>query len=275
MRRCAKGGSTLLSDITLGQYFPGSSWLHKLDPRTKLVATLLYISSIFTAESLFSYGLVGLFACVCCLLSKVPVKILAKSVRPLWLIIVLTLGIHLFLTPGTIILQLGPISISQEGIRMGIFMSLRLVLLILFSSLLTLTTSPIALTDGIERLLRPFKVLGVPAHELAMMMTIALRFIPTLLEETERIMKAQMARGAEFDSGNLVKRAQNLVPLLVPLFISAFRRADELATAMESRCYRGGEGRTRMKELLFTRRDWVGMAVILGFCGYLTYLRLF
>jgi energy-coupling factor transport system permease protein len=265
----------MLSDITLGQYFPGHSWLHKLDPRTKLVATLLYISSIFTAESPFSYGLVSVFACVCCLLSRVPVKILVKSVRPLWLILVLTLGIHLFFTPGTLLLQLGPISISQEGLRMGIYMSLRLVLLILFSSLLTLTTSPIALTDGIERLLRPFKALGVPAHELAMMMTIALRFIPTLLEETERIMKAQMARGAEFSSGSLVKRAKNLVPLLVPLFISAFRRADELATAMEARCYRGGDGRTRMKELLFTSRDGVGFAVIVAFCGYLTYLRLF
>ena len=264
----------MLSDITLGQYFPGNSWLHKLDPRTKLIATLLYISSVFTAESLLSYGLVGGFACICCLLSQVPIKTLVKSVRPLWLILVLTLAIHLFSTPGMVLFQLGPLSISQEGIRMGIFMSLRLVLLILFSSLLTLTTSPIALTDGIERLLRPFKALGVPAHELAMMMTIALRFIPTLLEETERIMKAQMARGAEFSSGNLVKRAQNLVPLLVPLFISAFRRADELATAMEARCYRGGEGRTRMKELLFTSRDWVGIAVTISFCGYLTYLRL-
>ncbi|MBU2701648.1 energy-coupling factor transport system permease protein [Sporomusaceae bacterium BoRhaA] len=265
----------MLSDITLGQYFPGHSWLHKLDPRTKLIATLFYISSIFTAESLFSYALVALFAVFCCLLSKVPVKILIKSVRPLWVIIVLTLGIHLFFTPGTLLFQLGPIQISWEGMRMGIFMSLRLVLLILFSSLLTLTTSPIALTDGIERLLRPFKVLGIPAHELAMMMTIALRFIPTLLEETERIMKAQMARGAEFSSGSLIARAKNLVPLLVPLFISAFRRADELATAMEARCYRGGEGRTRMKELFFTGRDWIGLAVILIFCGSLVYLRLF
>lgn len=264
----------MLSDITLGQYFPGHSWLHKLDPRTKLVATLFYISSIFTAESLFSYGLVTFFAGFCCLLSKVPVKILIKSVRPLWVIIVLTLGIHLFFTPGTLLFQLGPIQISWEGMRLGIFMSLRLVLLILFSSLLTLTTSPIALTDGIERLLRPFKVLGIPAHELAMMMTIALRFIPTLLEETERIMKAQMARGAEFTTGSLIARAKNLVPLLVPLFISAFRRADELATAMEARCYRGGEGRTRMKELSFTGRDWIGLAVILIFCGCLVYLRL-
>lgn len=265
----------MLSDITLGQYFPGHSWLHKLDPRTKLIATLFYISSIFTAESLLSYGLVVLFAVFCCLLSKVPVKILIKSVRPLWVIIVLTLGIHLFFTPGTLLFQLGPVQISWEGMRMGIFMSLRLVLLIIFSSLLTLTTSPIALTDGIERLLRPFKVLGIPAHELAMMMTIALRFIPTLLEETERIMKAQMARGAEFSSGSLIARAKNLVPLLVPLFISAFRRADELATAMEARCYRGGEGRTRMKELFFTGRDWIGLAVILIFCGSLVYLRLF
>lgn len=265
----------MLSDITLGQYFPGHSWLHKLDPRTKLVATLFYISSIFTAESLISYGLVTFFAGFCCLLSKVPVKILIKSVRPLWIIIVLTLGIHVFFTPGTLLFQLGPIQISWEGLRMGCFMSLRLVLLILFSSLLTLTTSPIALTDGIERLLRPFKVLGIPAHELAMMMTIALRFIPTLLEETERIMKAQMARGAEFSSGSLIARAKNLVPLLVPLFISAFRRADELATAMEARCYRGGEGRTRMKELFFTGRDWIGLAVILIFCGSLVYLRLF
>ncbi|HWR44421.1 energy-coupling factor transporter transmembrane component T [Sporomusa sp.] len=245
----------MLTDITLGQYFPGRSPIHLLDPRTKILGVIVYISTIFLAEDYLAYGILAAFAAMAVGISGIPAKMVVRSIKPLWIIIVLTLAIHIFSTPGTVLYNLGPLSITKEGIHMGILMSLRLALLIAVSSLLTFTTSPIALTDGIERLLNPFRRLGVPAHELAMMMTIALRFIPTLLEEADRIMKAQMARGADFASGNILSRAKNMVPLLVPLFISAFRRADELAVAMEARCYRGGENRTRMKELKLGVQD--------------------
>jgi energy-coupling factor transport system permease protein len=245
----------MLTDIMLGQYFPGNSAVHLLDPRTKIVLTLVYISSIFLAVDYSAYMLLSFFLAMIILIARIPVKIIIRSIRPLWIILVLTAGIHLFMTPGAVLYSMGPLSITHEGLRQGIQMSARLILLILISSLLTFTTSPIALTDAIERLLYPFKLMKLPVHELAMMMTIALRFVPTLLEETDRIMKAQMARGADFSSGNLLKRGQNMVPLLVPLFISAFRRADDLATAMEARCYRGGEHRTRMKELHLGTRD--------------------
>lgn len=253
----------MLTDITLGQYFPGASFLHRLDPRTKLVGTILFVAAIFLAESLTAYGLLTAFAALTIARSSVPVRLVLRSVRPLWLIILITVLIHVFSTPGTVVCGLGPLTATAEGVRMGALMAARLVFLIIMSSLLTFTTSPIALTDGIERLLNPFRRFGLPAHELAMMMTIALRFIPTLLEETDRIMKAQMARGADFASGNLLRRARNMVPLLVPLFISAFRRADELAVAMEARCYRGGENRTRMKELRLAVRDGVAFAAVL------------
>lgn len=252
----------MLNDITLGQYFPGHSPIHLLDPRTKILGLVLYICTIFLAEDYLAYAILIAFAVLTVFISAIPFRLVLKSIKPLWIIILLTMAIHVFSTPGTVIGNLGPLTITQEGTRMGILMSLRLVLLIAVSSLLTFTTSPIALTDGIERLLNPFRRLGVPAHELAMMMTIALRFIPTLLEETDRIMKAQMARGADFASGNILKRAKNMVPLLVPLFISAFRRADELAVAMEARCYRGGENRTRMKELKLSTRDMVAAVVL-------------
>ncbi len=247
----------MLNDITLGQYFPGKSPIHLLDPRTKILGVVAYISTIFLAEDYLAYSILIAFAVLAVGVSGIPGRMVLKSIKPLWIIILLTLAIHVFSTPGVVIFNLGPLTATQEGCRMGILMSLRLVLLIAVSSLLTFTTSPIALTDGIERLLNPFRRLGVPAHELAMMMTIALRFIPTLLEEADRIMKAQMARGADFTSGNILNRAKNMVPLLVPLFISAFRRADELAVAMEARCYRGGEKRTRMKELRMGGRDAV------------------
>ncbi|MPN44255.1 Energy-coupling factor transporter transmembrane protein EcfT [bioreactor metagenome] len=198
-----------------------------------------------------------------------------RSIKPLWIIVVFTLGIHMLTTPGTELYAFGIISITKEGLRQGLMMSARFVYLIIISSLLTFTTSPIALTDGIEMLLRPFKKIGVPAHELAMMMTIALRFITTLLEETERIIKAQTARGADFQSGNILKRAKNMVPILVPLFISAFRRADELATAMEARCYRGGENRTRMKQLTIAGRDYLAGGVLLVLLLVLIALRYF
>lgn len=245
----------MLTDITLGQYYPGDSFLHRMDPRAKILCTMIFIVAIFLANNLWSYLLVAGFTFLAIAMSGVPASLIWKAIKPLWIILVFTMGIHVLTTPGNELFTWKFIHISEEGIRNGLIMTLRLVFLIAFSSLLTYTTSPIVLTDGIEALLMPFKRFGVPAHELAMMMTIALRFIPTLLEETDRIMKAQSSRGADFVNGNLWQRAKNMVPLLVPLFISAFRRADDLATAMEARCYRGGEGRTKMHQLAYTWRD--------------------
>jgi energy-coupling factor transport system permease protein len=245
----------MLTDITLGQYYPGDSFLHRMDPRAKIFCTMIFIVAIFLANNLWSYLLVAGFTFLAIAMSGVPASLIWKAIKPLWIILVFTMGIHVLTTPGNELFTWKFIHISEEGIRNGLIMTLRLVFLIAFSSLLTYTTSPIVLTDGIEALLMPFKRFGVPAHELAMMMTIALRFIPTLLEETDRIMKAQSSRGADFVNGNLWQRAKNMVPLLVPLFISAFRRADDLATAMEARCYRGGEGRTKMHQLAYTWRD--------------------
>lgn len=253
----------MLTDITLGQYFPGNSCIHHLDPRTKILATLLYIIAIFFASSPLSYGILIAFAAIVIGLSRLPVMLVVKSLKPIWIIVLLTMLIHMFTAPGEhVIFTWKFLSVTQEGLDMGLKMAARLILLLLFSSVLTFTTSPIVLTDGIENILRPFRCIGVPAHELAMMMTIALRFIPTLLEETDRIMKAQTARGADFSSGNILERMKNMLPLLVPLFISAFRRADELAVAMEARCYRGGDGRTRMHELAYAGRDYVAYALI-------------
>lgn len=253
----------MLTDMTLGQYYPGNSFLHKMDPRAKILCTMIFICAIFLANNPWSYLVVTLFTALCISLSGVPFRLIVKAVKPLWVILVFTLVIHLLTTPGTEIFRLGPVKITEEGVRNGVFMTLRLVFLIAFSSLLTYTTSPIVLTDGIEALLMPFRRFGVPAHELAMMMTIALRFIPTLLEETDRIMKAQSSRGADFTAGNIWQKAKSMVPLLVPLFISAFRRADDLATAMEARCYRGGEGRTKMHRLVYTGNDRIAFAAIL------------
>lgn len=265
----------MLKDITLGQYFPGTSFLHQLDPRCKIIATLIVIVAIFLAESLPAYGLITVFILLCFFISHLPLKLILKSLKPLWVIIILTMGIHVFTTSGTVIWQWGILHITWEGIRQGALMTARLIYLIVFSSLLTYTTSPIVLTDGIEHLLNPFRRVGVPAHELAMMMTIALRFIPTLLEETDRIMKAQTARGANFTSGSIMQRGRNMIPLLVPLFVSAFRRADDLATAMEARCYCGGEGRTRMHELAYTFRDTIAMIVVIGLTAVLVAMRWF
>ena len=266
----------MLTDMTLGQYYPGHSFLHKMDPRAKILCTMIFIIAIFLANNLWSYLLVAAFTFAAIAKSGVPVSMVWKAIRPLWVILVFTMLIHILTTPGTEIFSWKFIHISEEGIRNGIVMTLRLVFLIAFSSLLTYTTSPIVLTDGIEALLMPFKRFGVPAHELAMM-TIALRFIPTLLEETDRIMKAQSSRGADFVNGNLWQRAKNMIPLLVPLFISAFRRADDLATAMEARCYRGGEGRTKMHQLAYTWRDrnaFIAIAVVtVALIGLFVYFR--
>lgn len=264
----------MLSDITLGQYFPGNSIIHRLDPRTKILATMIYIVAIFFADKPLTYALLTAFAAVVVAISRVPWLLVFKSLKPIWIIVALTVLIHMFTSPGEqVVFTWKFLSVTAEGLDMGIKMAVRLILLLLFSSVLTFTTSPIVLTDGIESLLRPFKAVGVPAHELAMMMTIALRFIPTLLDETDRIMKAQTARGADFSSGNLLERMKNMLPLLVPLFISAFRRADELAIAMEARCYRGGEGRTRMHELAYSAKDHVALALVLALALLLAALR--
>ncbi len=253
----------MLKNITIGQYFPGETVIHKLDPRVKISAAFIFIISLFFINSFVPYIFVLGFILSAIKLSKVPIKYVLKGLKPLLLIIGITFLINVFMTKGEILYEIGPLDITKEGLIQAAFMALRLVFLIIGTSLLTLTTSPISLTDGIEKLLNPLKVIGVPAHELAMMMTIALRFIPTLLEETDKIMKAQMARGADFESGNIMNRAKSLVPLLVPLFVSAFRRADELAMAMEARCYRGGENRTRMKQLKYERRDFLAMSITL------------
>ena len=264
----------MLTDIALGQYYPGNSLIHRLDPRTKILVTLFFIIALFLAAGAVSYGILWGFVFLIILLSRLPLLLVLKSIKPLWIIIVLTMAIHMFTGQGeNIIFSWKFFKVTQEGLEMGLKMSMRLILLLLISSILTFTTSPIVLTDGIEALLRPFKRLGVPAHELAMMMTIALRFIPTLLEETDRIMKAQTARGADFSSGNLMQRAKNMLPLLIPLFISAFRRADDLAVAMEARCYRGGEGRTRMHELMYYGRDYAALTTVFILIGLMAFIR--
>lgn len=245
----------MLKDITLGQFFPGNSLIHRLDPRSKIIFIILYIIFIFSVKNLFSYAFIALFILLCSVISKIPLKYMIKGIKPILFFIVLTAFFNLFLTPGRIVFNFSFVTITEEGIRMALFMIFRLLFLVLGTSLLTLTTSPISLTDGIEHLISPLKKVGVPSHEIAMMMTIALRFIPTLLEETDKIIKAQTARGADFESGNIVRRAKAMVPILIPLFLSAFRRADELATAMECRCYHGGEGRTKLKKLEFKNID--------------------
>ena len=257
----------MLKDITLGQYFPIDSKLHKLDSRTKILMLLLNIVLIFTAKTVFSYALIILFNAFIIKISKVPVKMYFKGLKPILFIIVFTAILNMFLTDGKDLPIFGySVGITVEGVIMAVKMAVRLVLLIISSSVLTYTTSPMALTDGIEKLLKPLSKIGFPAHELAMMMSIAIRFIPTLIEETDKIIKAQQARGADFDTGSIIKRAKSLIPMLVPLFISAFRRADELAFAMESRCYRGGDTRTRLREIKFTKTDlWSWIVFILFF----------
>ncbi len=250
----------MLRDITLGQYFPGHSPVHRMDPRTKILLTIGYIVVLFIAEGVAAYAAVLVFLGTAMVVSRINPKVAMKGMKPLIFVIVVTAILNLFYTQGDELFSFWIFTITKQGLVTAIFMVVRIILLITGTFLLTYTTSPILLTDGIERLLTPLKRIKVPAHELAMMMTIALRFIPTLIEETDKIMSAQKARGADFESGNIFQRAKALVPLLVPLFISAFRRADELAVAMECRCYRGGEGRTRLRVLRFSRVDAYGAA---------------
>lgn len=258
----------MLQDITIGQYYLADSVLHKMDARFKLVAACVYVVVLFIINDIYTYALsaaalVGVMA-----MSKVPMKFMLKGIKGILFIILLTAIINVFATRGeTIYWQWGILRITKEGIILAVKMVVRLVMLILASSVLTLTTTPIQLTDAIEYLLNPLKKIGVPAHEIAMMMTIALRFIPTLLDETDKIIKAQQARGADFDTGGIMQKAKSLIPILVPLFISAFRRADELAMAMEARCYRGGGNRTRMNEMVFTKVDYIGCVFVAAFAA--------
>ena len=261
----------MLKDVTLGQYFPGNSVIHRLDPRTKLLGLVLFIVALFVAENWLGFAVVAAFLIFVIAISGIPLKSVTKGLKPILFIMIFTGILNLFYTDGThIIAQWGPVTLTWEGVDRALFMIARIMMLIVGSFMLTYTTSPISLTDGLERLLSPLKKLHLPVHELSMMMCIALRFIPTLIEETDKIMSAQKARGADFENGSLMDRVRALIPILVPLFISAFRRADELATAMECRCYQGGEGRTKMKLLRYHRWDFYAFgAGVLILCGVL------
>ncbi|MCR5281851.1 MAG: energy-coupling factor transporter transmembrane protein EcfT [Lachnospiraceae bacterium] len=253
----------MIREITIGQYYQTDSILHRLDPRVKLIGTILYIVSIFLYRKPLPFALAALFLVLCIMLSKVPFRYMIRGLKTILFLMLFTAAFNLFLTPGEIVWSIGKLGISKEGILATVYMILRMILLIIGSSLMTLTTTPNQLTDAMEKLLWPLTKIHLPVHEVAMMMSIALRFIPILLEETDKIMKAQMARGADFESGNLLKRMKAMVPLLVPLFIAAFRRANDLAMAMEARCYQGGEGRTKMKPLRYKGRDTGAFVVLI------------
>lgn len=257
----------MIRDITLGQYYPEQSVIHRLDARTKILGTLLYIIEIFLVNSFAGFGLVILALGVLIGISRVPVRFIFKGLKAVIFIILLTFVLNLFMFDGTVLWHWKFLTITYEGLYRSCFMALRLILLIIGTSMLTLTTKPMELTDGLEKLLKPFNRFGLPSHEIALMMSIALRFIPTLLEETDKIMKAQQARGADFESGNLIQRVKNMIPILIPLFVGSFRIAQDLALAMEARCYHGGVGRTRMKEIVFSRRDGVAGVLLAVFLG--------
>lgn len=262
----------MLRDITLGQYYQTDSVIHRLDPRVKLVATILFIISLFIVDNFIGYIIAAIFLVCMVKISKVPFRFMVKGMKSIVFLLVIAVIFNLFLTPGEALVSIWKLTITKEGVRIAVMMAIRLVFLIIGSSLMTLTTTPNNLTDGMEKLMSPLKVFHVPVHEVAMMMSIALRFIPILLEETDKIMKAQIARGADFESGNLIKKAKSMVPLLVPLFISAFRRANDLAMAMEARCYRGGEHRTKMKPLIYHKRDRIGYLVMFGYLAVCVFL---
>ena len=254
----------MIRDITIGQYYPAKSILHRLDPRVKIVCTLLYLISLFLFRNLAGYLVATVFLVGIIRMSKVPFSYIVKGLKPIVLLLLITVLFNLFLTrSGEVLWQWWIFTITAGGLNTAVYMGIRLIYLIIGSSLMTFTTTPNALTDGIEELLGPLKKIHVPVHEVAMMMSIALRFIPILLEETDKIMKAQIARGADLESGNIIQRAKSMIPILVPLFVSAFRRANDLAMAMESRCYRGGEGRTKMKPLRYHKRDYIAYIVVI------------
>ena len=265
----------MLKDITIGQYFPGNTAIHRMDPRTKILSVILYIAALFTSGGYVGYGLVLVYLIVAVRVSKIKLRTMLKGVKPLIFIIILTAILNMFYTPGNELFHIWKLTVTDNGVRNAALMVARIIMLITGTFLLTYTTSPITLTDGLERLLSPLKKIRVPVHELAMMMSIALRFIPTLIEETDKIMSAQKARGADFETGNLIQKARALIPILVPLFVSAFRRADELATAMECRCYTGGEGRTRLNPLHWHRLDTLGLGVSLLLLAGVIVLRVF
>lgn len=255
----------MIRDITLGQYYPADSVLHKLDPRTKFLGTFVFIISVFVFHTIPGYAVATLFLAAMIFLSKVPVKFMFKGLKAILVILMVTVVFNILLTPGEILWKWGFLKVTKEGLVLAGKMAIRLTYLVIGSSIMTLTTTPNQLTDGLERLLRPLNKIRVPVHEIAMMMSIALRFIPILLEETDKIMKAQIARGADFETGNLIQKAKNMVPLLVPLFISAFRRANDLAMAMEARCYHGGDDRTQMKPLKYSSRDYLAYVVLIAY----------
>ena len=262
-----------LKDITLGQYFPGNSLLHRFDPRSKILFTVLFIAAIFLCKGLVSYGITLLILLMMIGISKVQPRVFLKGMKPVVFIVVCTAILNLFYTSGTVLWSWGILKITEEGIWKAGFMVLRILMLIACTLLLTYTTSPILLTDGLEKLLRPLKKLNFPVHELSMMMSIALRFIPTLIQETDKIISAQKARGADFDSGNLIQKAKALIPILIPLFISSFRRAEELAIAMECRCYHGDEGRTSLRQLRYAGRDYGLIVFSIAHCAGIVVLR--
>ena len=247
----------MIRDITLGQYYPGDSWIHRLDARTKIIATLLYLIELFVVNNCYVFLITAAALFIVIAISKVPLKFIFRGLTAVFLIIAFTFVLNLFMVDGRVLWHWKFLTITYEGLMRAFFMAVRLVLIIIGSSIMTLTTKPVELTDGLEKLLSPFSKIGLPSHEIALMMTIALRFIPTLMEETDKIIKAQQARGADFESGNLFQRAKSLIPILVPLFVSSFRIAQDLALAMEARCYHGGGGRTRMNEIRFDRGDAV------------------
>lgn len=265
----------MIRDITLGQYYPGNSVIHRLDPRVKIIGTLVYIIALFVINKFVGFAMAVICLAAIIKASKVPLKFMLRGLKPIFFIIIFTFVLNLFMVSGEVVFSFWIFDISREGIYQATFMAIRLILLIIGSSLLTLTTKPINLTDGIEHILKPFSKIGLPSHELAMMMTIALRFIPTLLEETDKIMKAQQARGADFESGNIFHRAKQLIPILVPLFISAFRIAQDMAMAMEARCYNGGSNRTRMTSMQYKKGDAVAGVLIAVFFAMSVAVRVF
>ena len=265
----------MIRDITIGQYYPGYSVVHRLDTRLKLILVLAFMVSVFLVSDFIGYAFVLIFLAIIISISKVPLRFILRGLKPVFIIIALTFVLNLFMTSGDVLVELGALTITRQGIYTACYMALRIILLILGASMLTFTTKPVKLTDGIECLLKPGARFGVPAHELAMMMTIALRFIPTLLEETDKIMKAQQARGADFETGSIFKRAKALIPIFIPLIVGAFRMAADLAMAMEARCYRGGEGRTKLHVFAWKRRDTLAVVIFCAFVALILFERFF